>query len=405
MVKFSCIFPVEPIMRVEMRVNLLAGLRIWLFFSVIRAPPGPHARKREAMMARLCDDGEGRYRIIFDAPNGKRPCLRLKDATRELAELYRDNVSKMVACHGHPETLPDRILEWAIALPEKAYGKLVEGGLLRPREPEAAPKDVTLGAFLTRYIKGREADAKPNTIRNLTTAKKFLIEFFGEDRRLDEINAGDADEWRLYMRKHGWGDNTLRRCTGVVRQLYRAASRVIPLFPELRELLEQALAESLLKNPDQTQQYVITDHRDSAANLRTHMIRIIKRAGLVPWPKLFNNLRSTRETELAEEFPLHVVTRWMGNSKLVAAEHYLQVTDAHFAKAVSGGGKTARQTARKEVKTDENGANYISEEDAEYAEKQGKSGDFALAVDARGGSRTRTRITPQRILRLCPKKS
>jgi len=53
-----------------------------------------------------------------------------------------------------------------------------------------------------------------------------------------------------------------------------------------------------------------------------------------PWPKLFNNLRSTGETELAEEYPLHAVCAWIGNSQPVAAKHYLQVTDEHFTKAV-----------------------------------------------------------------------
>lgn len=46
------------------------------------------------------------------------------------------------------------------------------------------------------------------------------------------------------------------------------------------------------------------------------------------------NLRSTRETELAETFPIHVVTRWIGNTVPVAAKHYLQLTDEHFDRAV-----------------------------------------------------------------------
>jgi hypothetical protein len=51
------------------------------------------------------------------------------------------------------------------------------------------------------------------------------------------------------------------------------------------------------------------------------------------WPKLFQNLRSRCETELAERFPLHVVTAWLGNSIDVAQKHYLQVTEAHIAEA------------------------------------------------------------------------
>ena len=100
--------------------------------------------------------------------------------------------------------------------------------------------------------------------------------------------------------------------------------------------------------------------------------------------------RHRGETELAEELPLHVVTRWMGNSKPVAVEHYLQVSDAHFAKAVNGFGKAACQTARKEGKTGENGEKYICGDVAEYAGKQGENGGFALAGDARDRNRTCT---------------
>ena len=81
-------------------------------------------------------------------------------------------------------------------------------------------------------------------------------------------------------------------------------------------------------------EYVITRCRDSKSNLRTQMQRIIKRAGAKPWPELFHNPRSTRQTELTEKFPSHVVCAWLGNSRAVAQDHYLQVTDAHFAAAV-----------------------------------------------------------------------
>jgi hypothetical protein len=56
-------------------------------------------------------------------------------------------------------------------------------------------------------------------------------------------------------------------------------------------------------------------------------------ARLTPWPKLFQNLRSTRETELTKEYPLHVVCAWIGNSQSIAAKHYLQVTEEHVRQA------------------------------------------------------------------------
>jgi hypothetical protein len=80
--------------------------------------------------------------------------------------------------------------------------------------------------------------------------------------------------------------------------------------------------------------YVITLCRKKNTNLRTCFKRIICKAHLKPWPKLFQNLRSSRETELTEKFPLHVVCAWLGNSQLVAAKHYLQVTEDHFKNAI-----------------------------------------------------------------------
>jgi hypothetical protein len=78
---------------------------------------------------------------------------------------------------------------------------------------------------------------------------------------------------------------------------------------------------------------IITRYRGDDTNLRTQLQKIIKRAGLTPWPKLWQNLRSTRQTELAETYPMHVVCQWIGNSQAVAAKHYLQVTDEHYLQA------------------------------------------------------------------------
>jgi len=52
---------------------------------------------------------------------------------------------------------------------------------------------------------------------------------------------------------------------------------------------------------------VITQYQKATQHLGTEGKRIVRRAGLEPCPKLFQNLRSPRETELAEEYPMHVV--------------------------------------------------------------------------------------------------
>jgi integrase len=118
-------------------------------------------------------------------------------------------------------------------------------------------------------------------------------------------------------------------------------SRVVPIFPELLPCLRDAFEEA-----EEGAEYVITRYRDLATNLRTQLLRIIKRAGLEAWPKAWQNLRATRETELADDFPAHVVSAWIGNSVPVAAKHYLQVTEDHFRRAAQNPAQQLHETAR-----------------------------------------------------------
>ncbi len=88
-------------------------------------------------------------------------------------------------------------------------------------------------------------------------------------------------------------------------------------------------------------EWVVSRSRSNRVNLRTQLLRILKKAKIGPWPKLFQNLRSSRETELMKEFPIHVVCGWLGNTPKVAIKHYTQVTDEDFRKA--NGGDPGRQ--------------------------------------------------------------
>jgi hypothetical protein len=124
-------------------------------------------------------------------------------------------------------------------------------------------------------------------------------------------------------------------------------SRMVPIFAELRPYLLAAFDEA---EPGDT--YCIMRHRLASGNLRTQFLRMIKQAGLLPWPHLFQNLRSSRETELTETFPLHVVTAWLGNSQLIAAKHYLQIRDEDFEKAAQRPVRAAQNAARQTAEPD-----------------------------------------------------
>ena len=173
--------------------------------------------------------------------------------------------------------------------------------------------------FVTRADASKVMDACPDAQWRLI----FALSRFGGLRCPSE---------HLALR---WGDIDWERGRMTVRspkteQYEGKESRVVPIFPEVRPHLEQVFNEA-----EPGTEFVITRYRDANSNLRTYFERIIRKAGLQPWPKLFQNLRSTRETELAESFPIHVVCKWIGNSQAVAKEHYLQVTDVHFEAACS----------------------------------------------------------------------
>lgn len=105
-------------------------------------------------------------------------------------------------------------------------------------------------------------------------------------------------------------------------------SRFVPIFPELRPYLMDAFEQAEPGAP-----HCITRYRRRTHNLRTQFLRILAKAGVKPWPKLFQDLRATRETELVERWPEHVACAWLGNTRLVARKHYLQVTEEHFEQA------------------------------------------------------------------------
>ena len=150
-------------------------------------------------------------------------------------------------------------------------------------------------------------------------------------------------------RLSGWAGNRLLVTSPKTEHHAGKDTRVIPLFPELRPIL----AEGLEVAPEGAVYVVDKKHRKAAmgpsgwrgCNLRTTMEKIIRRAGLTPWPRLFHNLRSSCETQLTARFPQHVVAAWMGHSETVAVKHYLQVTDEHFQQAIEAVQNPAQQAS------------------------------------------------------------
>jgi integrase len=177
--------------------------------------------------------------------------------------------------------------------------------------------------------------------------------FIDRDVAAQVLDACPSAEWRLIfaLSRFGglrcpsehlaleWADVDWARGRFLVRSP-KTGPRWVPLFPELRPHLEEVFELAA-----EGSTHVITRYHHATQNLRSKLLRILERAGVDAWPRLFHNLRATRETELAAEYPLHVVCAWIGNTERIAAKHYLQVTDADFRKAAGGAAESGALAA------------------------------------------------------------
>ena len=382
-------------------------------------------------MAGLTTHATGKKRgshLITFMRGGEKKKIYLGKIPQRAADRILGHVEILVAASIGGVAVASATSQWLTEIDDKLAQKLAKVGLIEPRVAKEQSAVFTLGGFTQAYIDG--LNVKASTRMQVNLSRRYLVEYFGEDKPLVEITPGDADDWRRWLSTK-MGENTVRRHCGRGKQFFRAAARkklipespfvdmkdckvngnrerdyfvtlgeaqkvlegcpdaqwrllfalsrfgglrcpsehsllkwvdvdfehgkmtvrspktehheghekrVVPIFSELRPYLEAARAEG-----DKDAEYVITipaveRFRSGAGkkpNLGTQMQRIIRGAGLKPWPKLFHNLRASRQTELAQRFPEHVVCDWIGNSQIVAREHYLRVTDMDFAKATS----------------------------------------------------------------------
>jgi integrase len=396
-------------------------------------------------MASLNKRSDGTYFVEFILRD-ERKTISVGRAPKTVRETVKSWIERLVAAVNLGTSPDAETCSWLAKIDDKLAARLAKVGLTEPRKPQEPTVVATLENFLSDYLAQR-TDIKPSTRTNLEVARRNLVAYFGADAPLSAVTAGDADAWRLWLKRSkrakpdepmppGFADNTARRCCGRAKQFFKAAkkrrlvsenpfeeigdcqvranktrdrfvtpdeaqkvldacpnaqwrllfalsrfgglrcpsehaalrwadidwknnrftvhscktehhegheSRVVPIFAELRPYLEAAWNES-----PKDAEFVITIRtmRARKANPRTTMTKIVKAAGLKPWPKLFHNLRASRQTELeGQGFPQHVVCGWLGNSPKVAREHYLRATDDDFQKASGQPTRSAGQGA------------------------------------------------------------
>lgn len=166
--------------------------------------------------------------------------------------------------------------------------------------------------FVTREIAYRVLDACPDAEWRLL----FALARFGGLRCPSETLS-------LTWDRVNWEHCRMTISSPKTKRYEGKESRIVPIFPELRPYLDEAF--------DLAQDgavYAVARYRGGGCNLRTQLERIIRKAGLEPWPKLWQNLRASRATELASYRPAFLAAAYLGHSPAIASKFYHQVTDA-----------------------------------------------------------------------------
>jgi len=305
-------------------------------------------------MASIANDPGGRKRILFVNPDGDRKAIRLGKVSQRAAEGIKYRVEQLLECLMLKRPMEADLAGWVRDMEPRLAKKLARVGLIP--EPEAKPA-AALGAFLADFTT-RRIDVKPATKEVWSQAVRNLSDHFGADRDLASITEADAEDFKMFLIGEKLAPTTVHKRLQFARMFFRSAkkrkliadnpfaevtakavmkadrervrvhspktahhpgkaSRATPLFPELADVLSEAFDAA----PEGAEHVIAQNGYRQAAdtpsgwrncNLRIQFGRIVRRAGLEPWPR-------------------------------IAMKHYLMVTDADFQRAAKAAQKRAHE--------------------------------------------------------------
>lgn len=204
--------------------------------------------------------------------------------------------------------------------------------------------------MLAEAKRRKTIDTNPfETLRSGPTPSKYT-RYVTPDEIQRVIDACPDSEWRLAFglaryaglripsESHGltWADVDFERGRLTVRspKTERWAGhdqRVVPITPKLMALLQERF-ESMPEG----EAPLVTIGGKGAVIRRVR--RIWAAAGVEPWARLWQTLRSSCEKEWAMTFPQYAVSKWIGHSITISGKHYANsVPDELFDRAANVG--------------------------------------------------------------------
>ena len=147
-------------------------------------------------MASISKTRKGITEIYFFDGDGKRHRITLGRTSRKQAETTKLRIEQLLQdqCLGTPHD--PGLMEWICGLRETMRTRLEALGLI-----EAAPKAITLGGLIDKFLSARQV--KEGTMAAYKQATDSLIRHLGKDTPIDTITAADADAWQAAIAKGG----------------------------------------------------------------------------------------------------------------------------------------------------------------------------------------------------------
>jgi len=132
-----------------------------------------------------------------------------------------------------------------------------------------------------------------------------------------------------------WGRDILRVGSPKLEHHAGQGQRDVPLFPEVRQALDD-----LWHHDGEAGELLFPHYQVSGWALTKKLWAVCRKAGIEPWRKAFQNMRSTRVSEINDHFPAMVASAWLGHSPGVARKHYYQLAKEHVERALTFGLKS-----------------------------------------------------------------
>ncbi len=206
-------------------------------------------------MASIRKEKNGRYSVLVVCPDRKRKTIRLPTENESIAKEAAVRIQEFSSQMADGESPGRNAMAWLKRQPAVIRRRLETAGLVAPsvkrqkeieaeKQREAEEHEPTLGELTDRFLKSTDGN-KDSTKTTYTNIVRNLHDYFGEGRTVQSITPQDAAEFRVWLKREGdirsipkadrhkpygkrpkgvpLAENTVRRRTGLARQVFKVA--------------------------------------------------------------------------------------------------------------------------------------------------------------------------------------